>query len=362
MIAQNSRAIDNFLESLKDVEKAVDRSDYLSVNAYGELLNVSLSYFHGGWGTSYENGQGSTWVHLLPTEENFLVPWNSPVLPLFNEKSAIKRLALIADRLVFILPMDLSAELIPSSNGSPNIYSLHLKGEGQIHMLAEILDVNMRFAKQIASGDIIFLPRSIDRGVYDDGLFDNLSGSYTIADSRVYLESNKPNLIPLTPTNNIIQNPLFDLENTIVLNNILLPYFPDFESSKIKEIVSNETEAFNRFRHFLREKAGELLSSDNTNAIGAILEEIDYQTSLLKIEAEKIKRLKSLERFSLGFFTISMAFLLSPSNPFPKELPAILGSTSMLNLVRNYIETQNKQLDLRKSDFFIPFTISSDKE
>jgi hypothetical protein len=97
------------------------------------------------------------------------------------------------------------------------------------------------------------------------------------------------------------------------------------------------------------------LCSNENQSIKEFIEEINYEISKLNIEAEKLSNLKILRGASFGVFTISLGTLFLTGHPELQEFARLLGSTSLYNIFKEYIDKKSKVIDLKKDTFYIPF-------
>ena len=103
----------------------------------------------------------------------------------------------------------------------------------------------------------------------------------------------------------------------------------------------------------MKKRIEDLCKDENLtiNKIKEFCEEINYEVSGLKIEAKKLSNLKIMKGVSWGVFTISLGALLIGL----PGIAGILGSTSLYNIFKEYMDGKSKNLDLKKSPFYIPF-------
>ena len=149
------------------------------------------------------------------------------------------------------------------------------------------------------------------------------------------------------------------IENVLVYKKILLPFYPHLPLEILLSIIDRETDAFERFKFFLRKRITAIAEVKKSIDFTELNDEIDYEVSRLSIEAKKVGKLKILQGFNTGFFSISLLALLIPGMNIPPEISGIVGATSFLSLLKDLHEIQSKKLDLRKSDFYIPFLLHS---
>jgi hypothetical protein len=76
------------------------------------------------------------------------------------------------------------------------------------------------------------------------------------------------------------------------------------------------------------------------------------------IEYQKLFKLKVLQKASIGFFAISFIGFLISNNQEVRGIAAIVGSSSLLNSIKEYLKYQSHGLELNQGDFYVPFLFS----
>lgn len=136
---------------------------------------------------------------------------------------------------------------------------------------------------------------------------------------------------------------------------LVLPCFDRVEYGELLRIAENETDAFVKFNHFLSLRLAGLNQARSAAQIAQILEEVHYETANLRQQAEKLAKLKSLQAAQLVFFTLSLGVVTLTEASQVKELAGILGSVSLIEVLKGYFGYQREKFDLKKSDFYLPY-------
>lgn len=139
--------------------------------------------------------------------------------------------------------------------------------------------------------------------------------------------------------------------------DLYLPYLKDIKIEELVKIKKNETDAFIRFQHKMDRIISELKDKTNEEKFRHLMEEVDYEIRVLNNEFKKVKNLRSLQRVSAGFFVISIVVFFAGFEDLHKIISLLLGAKSLSSVVEQEQLINRSKLDLRNSDFFIPWKI-----
>ncbi len=90
------------------------------------------------------------------------------------------------------------------------------------------------------------------------------------------------------------------------------------------------------------------------------MEEITHETQEVIIESKKLLKLKVMQGASLSFCIFSLLALGLPTLPLSKEFACFIGLNSLFHLIKEYVSYQSQVLEMKKSDFYIPFLFQTE--
>ncbi len=154
-----------------------------------------------------------------------------------------------------------------------------------------------------------------------------------------------------------LNNGQTNIEDTIIYERIVIPYFKGISFHDLIKIKQNETESFKIFQHFLRRKLNELKSANTPDRIRYLSEEIDYEVQKLTLECKKLsKSLRVMSGAHLSFFCTSLLAAATQNFSTIAQTAAITGGAySLYQSIKEYVSYREKIVDLKKSDFYIPY-------
>ena len=276
---------------------------------------------------------------------------NSTLVPLSENDTSEAILENIIDKAC--LYSDLFVITLPNSLGA---LSISYSGKGHFSPSggqSTFVDLNQKFIDVLKNGSGIILPSSIHYTY--EGI-----NEHEVREKSIHLLSKDPlnDYLRLNPSKNFSAT---DLENLIVYKNIILPYIEGLSLQEYIQISKNETDSFVKFNYFLKSKLREIKDCSKEQAIALVLEEIEYETSNLRIEAERLKKLKCMNMANIALFTISLPILLIPELAEIRSFAALLGSMNLYRILKGNFEKNNEIIKLKKSDFYIPYILNSKK-
>lgn len=293
-----------------------------------------------GFGRGTLDSDKTEIVSPPPIENGTLIPWRNDAKAIDLVPDVLRKTIFYTDLAIFILPYNLTSSYISYSGG--------LRGFDTA-AVERIFNINSRFLKYVNEGQVIFLPQ----------LFMHEASSlsdFNVArfEAPYYQDMLRFTYLPLNQSPQLSK--LYGMvEEMLIYKNIILPYFPDASVTELLKIKKNETEAYERFKYVLRNKLSELRDVTRAEAITNIFEEIDYEIQSLIIESKKLLNLKVMQGINLSFFGISLLAILTASLDIPKELASMVGTMSVLNLIKEQVSFRNKNLEMKKNDFYIPY-------
>jgi hypothetical protein len=215
--------------------------------------------------------------------------------------------------------------------------------------LEHLVEANFGMESLIRQGRCIILPRQYDRRVLE-----NLAASefhYSAPQMQT------PPHIAYLPAN--LGSTIRDLYKDVILfEQIALPYFPNANIDLVADIATKETDAFFRFTHFLKSRLSSLGASPSADELVTLSEEIQYEVAGLRIEAQKLAATRMLRGVEVGFFVLGIVGIFLSHVAALQSIAGIAGSVSLMQLLRSYAEARGTEVDLKKSDFYIPYLLA----
>lgn len=219
--------------------------------------------------------------------------------------------------------------------------------------LDEFIQVNRSYLKILRAGRGIFLPSRFST-------ITNHRNAFRATDYRAPLIQNLQQLalIPINPRDNIAKGRA--TQEYIVYKQVILPFFKLSNFDDLIKIARNETEAFRKFNHFLREKLPSINNIQSASELRGVLQEIDYEVANVELEYKKLSQMKMLQGVELGFLTISLCALVFSDVSLIQQIAGVTGSISILDILRDYLEYKQGLLEIKKNDFYLPFLLKAE--
>lgn len=269
--------------------------------------------------------------------------------------------------------------LIPLDNASPRrlaesllqkttLYSkhtafvlpIHVKLDGADlalanHQSLELLERNFELLPLIRAGRCSVMPQAIETVLVDD---DRRVHSLTSAPMEQGIQATYAPLNQRTLVEKVDHQ-------LLVLQQFILPYFPDIDSDKLATLVTDETESFELFMSWLTRRFAEYANSPEDQNFAELVAEIDEGVARLRVEAASLHRTSRLLRnTSIGTFGISLGALIGASLGLPAGVAApvagIVGSVNFIEVIKEVAARRKDRLDLRRSEFYIPYLATDD--
>lgn len=213
-----------------------------------------------------------------------------------------------------------------------------------------LMSLNRQYSDMVRNGRCLFMP---ERMTY---LFSSMSEEVLSDYAPPFaLNSHEDPFVPLDR-----RSPLLDSREMFLYKHILLPYFPGLDLLSVSKLRTDETDSFIRFSTFLWRRVRALADAQSVGGITEIIEEIEYEVSALRLEAKKLEKTRSLRDVKMALFSVSLgAMVLGSAHPAVQAASGFIGSVAAIDLLKELSGYRREQIDLRKSDFYIPYLLSS---
>lgn len=272
-----------------------------------------------------------------------------PIAP--QDESSLETLVhwstLYSPMTVFILPQEIRSLDISYSGASGSRSSWDV--------VERLLRLNKAYEDVIHAGRGVFLPSLTSHG------FTSLS-SYSRDTYSAPIEQPADDIryIPL----NVLQALQGrNLEQDLVIYRVIsVPYYRGIILPELVKLAESETDAFTKFNHFLNKKLEKLGKARTTLQIEDCFHEIDNEIANLRIEAEKITKLRSLQGIQLATFVLAFSVLVSFDSPIAKSIAGVLGSVNFIQLLKDYVSYQRERIALKKSDVYFAYILQEGGE
>jgi hypothetical protein len=268
----------------------------------------------------------------------------------------LRKTILYSDFVVIVLRQRLDGRALQHLEKLAVLHDLNLPGGEEdptrrdpdhwMKALDAVLTPNRHYQDLVAAGRCVFLPSRLD--VYQPP-----------AGSNRYL----PPVVcgkqqPYIPLNR--RSILSDAFELFIYKNLILPYFPEVDLLALSKIQNEETDSFVRFTYYLKRRLSQLADLQNEDQVEDVIEEIDYEVAALRLEAQKLSKSRLLRGAEIASFSISLGAFASSFNPILGGISGLLGSVTVLGLLRERAARRKDVIELKKSDFYIPYLLSSE--
>lgn len=228
---------------------------------------------------------------------------------------------------------------------------------GTVHLpehapgLAEILSLNHSLADLVAPGRCVVLPEKL---IHDHTVWASGEGTKRSFAARRVVPANADTYLPIT------RNPVWpDTKDYFTYKNLILPYFPEASLQDIARIASEESDAFTRFNAFLRRKLKEVAAAESRYTVEDVIEEIESEVAAIRVEVSRIQTSKSLRNITVAALPISLGVATTLTGTAASTVAGIVGSANLLAVLREYVSVRKERANLKKSEFYVPYLISS---
>jgi hypothetical protein len=258
------------------------------------------------------------------------------------EAGTLKKTALYSDVSVVIIPETVSSMFLGYAGGLRWNWSDYEK----------LFKHNLRYLSLVTAGRCVFLPRQY---TYQE---EKLGGNWASVDyAPPYLQ--RPQELRHLPVNVPLSSSRPPLGSIFLCETFLLPYFPTATLDDIVTLSRTETDSFVLFNHYLTKRLSQLSESQSIEQLSDIADDIRYGISQLRLEARKVAKGKLLRNLQLAFFAVSVVAMVVADTTLVRDVSGILGSVNLLQVIQGELDMRKQAIDLRKSDFYIPYVLSS---
>ncbi|MEU5893290.1 hypothetical protein ABZ835_41630 [Streptomyces sp. NPDC047461] len=225
---------------------------------------------------------------------------------------------------------------------------LHRMSLGSVQ---ELIRLNLQHRRLIHSGQALILPM-------------RLTDWYTSLSQHDTEESvaplfQDPHALRFMPLNSTASFSAPSAGDVLEVATLLLPYFPQATLEEIVRLKEEETDAFIQFSSYLKRKLSALPEVASVRDIEDIRADINSGVSRLRAEAKKISGLRLIRNAEMGTLGVTIAVLGSGVGDLVSGIAGILGTASLVGLMRSFKEVGDSERQLRDSEFFIPYLLKS---
>jgi hypothetical protein len=281
---------------------------------------------------------------------------NTTVLPVpasYAAKDAASLLSyasLYSENGVLVLPFGIENGDISYSGGGMPL------GRTSTDTLMKTIFFNHHYRNVVEQGGPIFLPQ------YFRNRETSLSRYHDFYSRAPFLQD--PHALNFTPVNPVIRGTT-DLTRhgeTLLVAQFLLPFFPKANLQDVVRIKGSESDAFVLFNSYLRQRLASLSDAESLDDIDDIQSEINAGVAKLRIEAKKVSGSKLLRNTEIGLLTVSLAAIASRDSSLAHVIAGMTGSASLFSLLHSFNEVRGKHLDMRSSEYFIPYLLAAKED
>jgi hypothetical protein len=145
----------------------------------------------------------------------------------------------------------------------------------------------------------------------------------------------------------------------MLIARFLLPYFPKADLEDVIRIKDTESDSFLLFDSYLRQRLAALSEAQSLNDIDDILAEIAAGTARLRLEAKKVAASKLIRNAETGSLVLSLVGMAFSDPAYARMVAGMIGSASVISLLKSFSEVRGKKLDMRANEFFVPYLLGS---
>jgi hypothetical protein len=262
--------------------------------------------------------------------------------------ASLSRTSLYSNLSVLVAPVDLSRTELGYSN-----VGVMARDAGPYR---QVLEINAQIAPLVRSGQAIVLPRSASFG------FESMTHGMEVTRWSAPIVQRSPDYLPLNIGAELFtacdSSPFIDIA---LLEDLRLPFFPEASLENIARVAIDETDAFRQFLRFLHRKLREMQDANSSVDVKSTRQEIEDGVYQLRTISKKLALDRGLALGQSALFGLSVVLLTVPSE-VTRNIAAIVGSVNLMQLAQTVAMERKTSLDLRSSDFYIPFLLSQQAE
>lgn len=225
-----------------------------------------------------------------------------------------------------------------------------LSGGSCIDTLARL---SRSYVDLVDSGHVAFLPTRADTLFVSGKLYRETRSTAPLVQQPRSLR-----LMPMNVGAVFTESPPDDYDS-LIFERVTLPYFLGAPHDVLARVQDVETDAFVRFIRWLSRRLATLDTSDRS-ALTEVRWEIEDGVDKVNVAARKIGSTRFMRGVELGFFTLNLGVLIGVHSGSAAQIAGVTGSVTFLELVRSLATYRRDRIDLRASDFYLPWLISRD--
>lgn len=145
----------------------------------------------------------------------------------------------------------------------------------------------------------------------------------------------------------------------LVLRKYLLPHLGELPLADLAAMC-DDLVPFRRFTRFLNKKLREIAVCESERAVLALFDEIDDKADELTIQSRKLTAMKAFAGVSATALGVVLP-LLHFGDPSLRPLAGFVGSASVLGLLKAIADSMGESATLRKSEYYIPYSLRNAK-
>lgn len=214
----------------------------------------------------------------------------------------------------------------------------------------QVLKLNSLFRDLVEPGLAAFLPRRLFDD-YDGGCDNQLD--YTTYSVPLLQHGSEPRYLTVDA-----QPIIPGTRDYMIYKNLFLPYFPEASLVDVARIAQDERDSFVKFNLMLKRRLAEVAKADSTTTVAAVMDEIMEGVATLNLEAEKIGKRWPGPGMTASTFAVSLAALVA-NNPVVTGAAGVLGSLSLLEVLKEFRQRDTEKAALKASPYYVPYVIRS---
>lgn len=257
----------------------------------------------------------------------------------------LRKTTLYSDTVIVVLP-----EVLDGTDTNYSVSGL-IRTQGTTEGLDKIWSLNAQYGELVKDLKCIFLPNRIDY------TFDSPSDQYneTLTAPLIQRVTSEYPYLPLSH-----RSVLLDSDEMFLYKHLLLPYFPDADLLTIARLKDDYTDAFVRFTAYLKTRVREMVSAQSTVEMDDIIADIEGEIATLSVVAKKISQTRLMRGVSVATFGLSLGAVMHASNTIATSVAGVVGSVTVIQLLKEFAECRKIVTDLEGSQFYIPYLLRSE--
>lgn len=343
-------AVLNRLQRRSRSDATSDADDELRLRAL-TLLAERSRHTYGG---TLMGGPASPydWFPDVVVEQRTAGP--AAVLPIRGDETVgyvttlLKTTILYSETVVLTLNGDL--RVIPSRGGT-GISLIASPDQLATPLSQSLIMYNTAYSQLVRRNRLLFLPATVSGSNEERGNF--YSAHYAYSGSPVDpCQPDLPlNLRNLAPARSAV-------DSFLVFDRLLLPTFPQATLEDVARIATQETDSFIVFSQYLSQRLRLIPEATGRADVQDILDEIQAGVLQLNMQAKKLAGSRLLRGAEMGVASVSLAAAVGVNADSAQVIAGIVGSSGLLQVLRSHDAARRDKLDLKASNFYIPYLLS----